>query len=254
MTDVRSVTEFRCLRDGFEQSPCRPFVVRHAEEFSDTPFEVVFERFRTSKEYVFGYDDAGNYVEGLLLSNLTEQWISDSLNVKVLDSPMHIVDLPPVMDDFDAPDTETPEEESFAARVYAHRHGQSPVLTRADTYTPFHVDPPDFGGGWMYLWKGCKTWHFVSQEWITTLYWLESSEKIRDASLAELHGLDPGIECFAVTAGGGDFIYFPPGWIHRVWTHEKSLGIGGYIRPEGARAEYVHAMAQLNAPGKDFYR
>jgi uncharacterized RmlC-like cupin family protein len=253
MTAVRSVAEFKSLREGFEKSPCRPFVVRRAEEFLSTPFEVVLERFRTSKELVFGYDGSGNYVEDLALSALVEQWLGDRLDVKVLDSPMHIIDLPPVMDEFAStpPNTETPEEGSFATRVYAHKHGQSPVLTRADAYTPFHVDPPDFGGGWMYLWRGRKTWHFVSQEWITTLF-QRSTGEIQDASIQEMHGLDPRIECYSTTAGAGDFIYFPPGWIHRVWTHEKSLGIGGYFQPESARSEYLHAMEQLQVLGKDF--
>jgi hypothetical protein len=235
-------------------SPCRPFVVRRAEEFLGTSFEDALERFKRASEKVFGYDAAGNYVEGLLLSTLTEQWLADRLEVKVLDSPMHVVDLPPIMDEFavSPPATEPNEEASFSAQVYANKHGQSPVLTRADAYTPFHVDPPDFGGGWMYLWTGRKTWHFVSQEWITRLFLRESTDRIRDASVEELATLDPRIECSAVTAGGGDFLYFPPGWIHRVWTHEKSLGVGGYIRLEGATADLLQATVQLEALGKDF--
>jgi hypothetical protein len=255
MPELKPIPEFRSLRDGFQMSACRPFIVRRAEEFSEPPFEEVFARFKNSSERVFGYDESGHYVEDLLLSNLVEEWLNDRLKVKVLDSPMHIVDLPSVMDEFassPSPATETLEEESFAARVYAHKHGQSPVLTRADTYTPFHVDPPDFGGGWMYLWKGRKTWHFVSQECITTLYRPAPLGKLLDVSVEELHGLYPKIECFSVTAGDGDFLYFPPGWIHRIWTHEKSLGIGGYIQPEGAKSEYLQAMAQLEALGTDF--
>ena len=255
MPDPKCTAEFESLREGFEKSPCRPFIVRRAEEFLNPPFEEVFGRFKNSSERVFGYDESGSYVEDLLLSTLVEQWLNDRLKVKVLDSPMHIVELPAVMDEFASappPATETPEEESFAARVHAHKHGQSPVLTRADAYTPFHVDPPEFGGGWMYLWKGRKAWHFVSQAWIKTLYRPSPPDKLLDASIEELHGLDPKIECFSVTSGGGDFIYFPPGWIHRVWTHEKSLGIGGYIQPEGAKSECLQAMAQLEALGKDF--
>jgi len=249
----KSIAEFESLRDGFEKSPCLPFIVRRAEEFLDTPFEVALERFKRSRSPVFGYDGFGNYVEGLVLATVVEQWLSNSLNVNVLDSPLHIVDLPAVMDECasSSPNGETPEEGSFTARVHAHKHGQSPVLTRADAYTPFHVDPPYFGGGWMYLWKGSKTWHFVSQEWIITLF-QRSTGKIVDASIEELHRLDSRIECFSVAVGGGDFIYFPPGWIHRVWTHEKSLGVGGYIQPAGATSERAHATAQLEALGKDF--
>jgi len=250
---LRSVVEFSSLRDGFERSPCRPFVVRRAGEFRGTTFGEALARFRASSEEVFGYDDTGHYVEGLLLSTLTEQWLGDGLKVKILDSPMRIVDLPPVLDEFAVlpPAADPHEEESFTAQVYANKHGQSPVLTRADAYTRFHVDPPGFGGGWMYLWRGRKTWHFVSQAWITTLF-SPQDDKIRDASVEELASLDPKIECSRVTAGGGDFLYFPPGWIHRVWTHEKSLGIGGYIQLEGTKSECLQAMAQLEALGKDF--
>jgi hypothetical protein len=253
MTNVRSVAEFTSLREGFETSPCRPFVVRHAGEFLRTSYEVALERFRTSREHVFGYDDTGGYIEGLVLSTLVEQWLGDRLGVKVLDSPMHLVDLPAVLDEFAAPMAHAapPEDGSFAGRVLRLKHGQSPVLTRADTYTPFHVDPPYFGGGWMYLWRGSKTWHFLSQEWISTLF-QESTGKIRDASIGDLLSLDPGIACFTTTAGGGDFVYFPPGWIHRVWTHEKSIGIGGYMLLEGATAESLQAVERLHALGKDF--
>jgi hypothetical protein len=251
---LRSVAEFPSLRDGFERSPCRPFIVRHAREFLDPPFEEILERLKNSSERVFGYDDSGDYVEGLRLSSLVEEWLGDRLKVKVLDSPMHIVELPPVMDEFATrpPTTEPLEDGSHTSRVHAHKHGQSPVLTGADIYTAFHVDPPFFGGGWMYLWRGRKTWHFVSHEWITTLFSQDSNDKILDASVEGLATLDPRIECFTVTAGGGDFVYFPPGWIHRVWTHEKSLGIGGYIQPEGARPELLHATAQLETLGEDF--
>ena len=250
----RSVAEFPSLRDGFERSPCLPFIVRHAREFLDPPFEKVLERFKKSSDRVFGYDDSGDHVEGLRLSTLVEEWLGDRLEVKVLDSPVHIVDLPPVMDEFATrpPTTKPLEDGSHTSRVHAHEHGQSPVLTCGDTYTPFHVDPPLFGGGWMYLWRGGKTWHFVSQAWITTLFTRDTNDKILDASIEELATIDPAIECFAVTAGNGDFVYFPPGWIHRVWTREKSLGIGGYIRLEGAGAELLQATAQLEALGKDY--
>lgn len=248
------VAEYRSLREAFGASARRPFVVRDAEEFSATTFEAALERFSASGDEVFGYDPAGQFVEGLFLASLTQQWLDNRLDVNVLDSPMHLIDLPVVLDEcaVSAP-ARAPDDSPFTAQVCAHEHGQSPVLTRAGTYTPFHVDPPLFGGGWMYLWRGCKTWHFVSQEWITTLYSPQENDKIRDASVEDLARVDHRIECLAVTAGAGDFLYFPPGWIHRVWTHDKSLGIGGYIQPEGAIAELCQATAQLEALGSDYF-
>jgi hypothetical protein len=63
---------------------------------------------------------------------------------------------------------------------------------------------------------------------------------------------DPRIECLSLAVSSGDFVDFPPGWIHRVWTREKSLGIGGYIQLKDAGSEMLHAATQLEALGKDF--
>jgi len=35
----------------------------------------------------------------------------------------------------------------------------------------------------------------------------------------------------------GDFCYFPPGWLHRVRTYDKSIGVGGYLLLEACVRE-----------------
>lgn len=254
LDSLPSVTVFATVREGFEKSPCRPFLVRQAAEFRGTTFAEALSRMRISQQEVFGYDDAGACVEHLVLGNLVEQWLEDRLLVKVFDSPLHIVDLPDVMDAFAVNwiDPESTADGSFTRQVVSHKHGQSPVLTRADAYTPFHVDPPLFGGGWMYLWQGNKTWQLVSWHWIQLLFHREAPDRLLDASPDELAALDPAIECLSATAGAGDFLYFPPGWIHRVWTHDKAIGVGGYLSLEGARCEAEQVSKQLDALGKDY--
>jgi len=43
----------------------------------------------------------------------------------------------------------------------------------------------------------------------------------------------------------GDFIYFPPGWLHRVKTHDRSIGVGGYLLLEACVPESEEVCAQL---------
>jgi len=251
--EVHSVAEFSSIREGIETSPCRPFLVYGAAEFHDTPFEEALARFRASRGEVFGYDDSGDYVEHLVLGTLTEEWLEDRLRVKVLDSPLPIVDLPSVLDAFAIPPPQAYRGQGIHQSGAVPQARQSPVLTRADAYTPFHLDPPLFGGGWTYLWRGTKKWQFVSQEWIPMLFHRESPDRILDASPAELANLDPRIKCWSATAGPGDFLYFPPGWIHRVWTQEKALGVGGYLLLEGAWSEAEQASRHLDALGEDYW-
>ena len=95
----------------------------------------------------------------------------------------------------------------------------------------------------MYLWEGRKKWNFISQKWITSLV-EPSTGKALDISPQD-------VEVLAVTAETGDFVYFPPGWLHRVWTYEKSMGLGGYMMPKGSEQEAEQALAQLAALNQD---
>jgi len=49
----------------------------------------------------------------------------------------------------------------------------------------------------------------------------------------------------------GDFLYFGPGLIHRVWTYERSFGIGGYFDFPGNEPNKEAAMKYMKDAGVD---
>ena len=54
-----------------------------------------------------------------------------------------------------------------------------------------------------------------------------------------------GAVFYEANAIGGDFIYFPPAWLHKVKTYEKSIGMGGYIQLEATLHETAAILAHL---------
>lgn len=111
------------------------------------------------------------------------------------------------------------------------------VLSNKGTYTPFHQDPiagKESGGGWMWLQAGIKVWNFLGQEHTDDIF-DTGANSVGDPLAADLLTARGGAlwgKVSAVVARGGDFVYFPPGTNHRVWTWEDSVGIGGYARFE----------------------
>ena len=99
--------------------------------------------------------------------------------------------------------------------------------------TNFHMDP-SYGGGWMYLYEGVKVWWFMEPPDVSMCSYdinppvsKEQMELFQTASYTEL--LSSGYKMWVGVLQSGDFIYFPQGWIHRVLTHQKSKGCGGYV-------------------------
>lgn len=230
---VVTIREFISLQEGFQNSPNAPFIVRNAKEFSEMPLQEALVRLRASEDTVFGYDTQGNYVEDLKIAQLISNWEQNQPHATILDSYLHVFDLPNALSAHHSlADIDLNKEEL----------GQTVILSRANGYTPLHMDPPIYGGGWMYLWQGQKDWHFLSPQWMTLLF-NTSEKKLLDASpetLAEIaskssiEGASAAL-FHSVRANAGDFVYFPPGWMHRVWTYDKGIGLGGYIRPESTR-------------------
>ena len=107
---------------------------------------------------------------------------------------------------------------------------KSLVITQKDTYTRTHSDGSGLGG-WMYLYAGRKTWHLWDRVWMPLLY--DTVEETCFDDVAHPHR-DPayrevlaGLPRWEASIGGGDLIWFPEGWPHRVWTLEDSFGYGG---------------------------
>lgn len=140
------------------------------------------------------------------------------------------------------------------------------VLSSRHAYTPFHQDPvaraapgPDggarCGGGWMWLAQGLKAWQFIDLADSDALY-DPVSGLLRDPPIEELlyhdaprHPLWGRIsQCVAT---GGDFVYFPPGCSHRVWTHSDAMGVGGYIQLPSDAGRVAAACEWYGANGRD---
>ena len=97
------------------------------------------------------------------------------------------------------------------------------ILSPDKSTTYPHIDPPLNGGGWMYLVDGQKDWTF----WPPSTFVDVFDEKVKAFRLNRFYHDTIGfLHCLI---NSGDFIYFPPGWIHAVRTPIKSIGIGGYI-------------------------
>lgn len=216
---VLSVPEFKSIEEGFAQSPQAPFIVRDCKEFSERDVERALTRLKNSDEIVFGYDSQGQVVENLKVGHLIKAWENEELKIKILDSLLHIIDLPNVLI----------QNHSRIESIDADREplGQTIILSPSKGYTALHMDPPSYGGGWMYLVQGQKDWQFLSPQWLNHLF-TGIEKELPDVSSEAL----PQADFYAVHAVENSFVYFPPGWMHRVWTYDKAIGIGGYIRPE----------------------
>jgi hypothetical protein len=236
-----------------------PFVVRAPPQFKHITLESLRAYCAQSDAEVFGYDSRGEMVENLRVAQLVEDWAADKLATKVLDSPLPCCTLP---DDFVALDCPTEEQQAAEAQAKAEMGaagaGYTPgsgnaglglMLTRSNAYTFLHLDPPVFGGGWMYLVSGRKSWNYISPRFVDTLY-DPATKRLRDLPISELttrfgyrlHG-----EVLQCTAEAGDLVYFPPCWMHRVRTYEKCMGVSGYMKIKEAHPqmkEYTDMLAK----------
>jgi hypothetical protein len=85
----------------------------------------------------------------------------------------------------------------------------------------------------MYIWQGEKYWEFLNPIHAPRLFdpatkWLE--DRTPDEMVEAVGGTS---KLFVkAEAKKCDFVYFPPAWMHRVRTDQKTMGLGGYIRPE----------------------
>ncbi|MFN8522126.1 MAG: cupin-like domain-containing protein [Chloroflexota bacterium] len=113
------------------------------------------------------------------------------------------------------------------------------VATAAGSYTPLHVDSYGFSG-WMYLMTGCKEWQFFPPRCRGALYdplfkdyydprgaeyagaLVSHADRFPLASLVQR-------EALSYTLRPGELVLFPGGWMHRVYTPESSLGVGGNV-------------------------
>lgn len=199
----------------------RPFIVKSVAAFD---FNLAAFRARTVAEGLttFGWDKSLEEVKGISIAAALEDWERNELKVNFVDSPI------PKM----VPNAGI-HADLRAAGI--NEDNLMLVMSNHGTYTPFHQDPiagAASGGGWMWLLQGEKMWNFVGFEHSDVLF-DETARSIADPTLGDLLYRDNHVlwgKVGQVFAQAGDFVYFPPGCSHRVWTWEGSIGIGGYAR------------------------
>jgi hypothetical protein len=282
---VRDAPVASSYQEGFKlYGTSSPFIVRAPKEFAHITLDSLRAFCLASDAEVFGYDNAGEVIEGLRVSDVVRQWDRDELTAKVLDSPLECATLP---EDFVALDEQTDEDkaEQQAAAAAASAASSSAaadasavatpaaasapggggvpsnrnaaqaglglMLTRANAYTFLHLDPPTYGGGWMYLVSGQKSWTYLAPEYIDLLY-DPTTKRLRDLPVSELvtrfgyalHG-----KLLHTTAREGDLVYFPPCWMHRVRTFDKCIGISGYMKLRQAHPQMKQWTDALDKKG-----
>jgi hypothetical protein len=215
---VLEVEEAPTIRDGFEQigRAGLPFIVRGGR-IADLPPETFATRLEQSDGTVFGWNVNLLPVADLSLRSTIAAWKRGALAANIIDAPIPQVFGAGEIDPLLAPYGITADALMLVA---------STRLTR----TPFHQDPPLEGGGWMWLAQGQKLWTLVDYEHNDVL--LDPLTKtLEEVPTAELLSRKNHALWGHVRQGwieGGDFLYFPPGWAHRVRTYRPSLGLGGY--------------------------
>ena len=83
----------------------------------------------------------------------------------------------------------------------------------------------------MYLFCGVKHWEVIRASAVPTLF-DPQTRKLRDIETNnpdELVDIQDSLPTYKGTIQGGDFVYIPIGWPHRVRTDEKSFGLSGYV-------------------------
>jgi len=235
---TRPANEFKTIRQGFELSPTEPFIVRGAKDFDHIPLSLAREEINRHAEdwLVFGNAiEDGSSVSNIPLASLLRDFENDNLTVTVFEAPVNMFPLPSSLKDHHALADFERDDPNYVLLA------QTPVLSKAEYLSPWHIDPLGLGGGWMYLWQGRKEWKFHSP-WVVPLYYSTDPDwdsHIKDHSVLSFHKAMQEQPALAsrvsavrtATVVAGDFVYFPPSWLHRVQTREKALGLGGYIRP-----------------------
>jgi len=106
------------------------------------------------------------------------------------------------------------------------------IWTPNQKVTGFHQDPPYNGcGGWMRLSKGIKKWWFFSPKSLEKLDLKvsEANTMTHTEIMALARERLVNLDLYYGVLKGGDLIWFPKSWVHRVETAEPSYGLGGYF-------------------------
>ena len=234
---VREAPRYHSITEGFTYGPTLPFLVPYSKEFAHLTDAKLFQLMKKSNASVYGYDKKGGCHANFKLSKLIDTHLDPKkkLGVSIVDSPVALTRLPR---EFTQHHRKSRVDRSLSTIAL----GQTPVLTDSGSYTYLHFDPVQFGGGWMYIAEGKKIWNFLDPRWIPEIYDRKEDKPsdINPKSFLEWVSAQPRrVKLFqeapllTTVAEAGSFTYFPPGWLHQVWTPMRATGIGGYLRPNG---------------------
>lgn len=230
------------IAEGFAKygSAGHPFIVRNVDAF-DLTLESFYNRVKADGSTTFAWDDQLNEVKDIPVSDALDRWRDGTLPWNFVDSAIN----------------KMVPNEGITQDLKAHGIDEDRlmlVLSKNGQYTPFHQDPIDaatFGGGWMWLERGEKLWHFLPFEYSDHIY--DSTEQcVLDPPIDDLVYLDNHAlwgKVMQVRATAKDFVYFPPACTHRVWTYESSFGIGGYMRLPSDEAMIAQACKWYDSKG-----
>jgi len=208
-----------------------PFVVLKQTAFK---FDLAAFRERASRENLKanGWDLVQKAHCDIPISEALAAWDNDLLKVNFVDSPL------PMREE----DLDTSQVQQFGVRP----DNTMFILSNNKAYTPFHQDPVRAkvvsgeihwpwwhggGGGYMVLGQGKKLWHLIPNS-LTHVVYDENAKCMINLPMDQLLYKDNHALWGKITQAwieAGDFLYFPPGMIHRVYTYERSIGWGGYI-------------------------
>jgi len=197
----------------------KPFVIRNVN--------IQLDKSNINFKFI-GYDNTGKQHDDVDPKEQFSLWEQGQLKLNFVDSP--------------APKIISTKDTIFENHV--KDNNLMFVLSNSGMYTPFHADPmylkneenikkfgDQMGGGWMYLNKGVKMWQMLPVDCIEFLYDHEL-KIIKDLNISDLLYFNNNqfwgqIETFLLE--DGDYLYFPPGHLHRVWTYKNSIGLAGYL-------------------------
>lgn len=156
------------------------------------------------------------------LETLVEEWTDGSTGLNVVDHYLKgvseaVFPIPPFID----------ENNLLRSATHTTHYRRSLVMTSTGCYTESHVDAYGLGG-FMSLFEGEKQWEFLHPSLHETLF-DRSRGTYRDPVRDPVRDPPPlpSIEGFHGTLRGGETLYIPPTWIHRVRTTQRCFGFGG---------------------------
>jgi hypothetical protein len=195
-----------------------PVVLEDCADFQFTA-DTLKAAFLEEKKHTWGYPATNNpdfQYEYQSAETLITAWEKDTLKLNLVD-------------------TECYEPASFSLFPSVLKEFRpSYALSAAKNWTQWHDDGIDRGGGWMFLKVGKKVWQFITPSDMKYLqdhgYNYTLINKMTTTELVHLLDCYLWGKTYVAVMKENDFLFFPEGWSHSVYTEEKSFGISGYSK------------------------